>query len=332
MIKDLIIQEIEAQITSGKITSKESILDSVIKIEKKLLEDQSLMTILDKRGIPLKEGDYKDYVESLLETFDKQHQKPENITTFKTGQGEIVELKEDNEYKVANNHDNTDPLDQLNKIQNDSLKQNEKISDEEIFDKYQQQNKTYEFYDIESRKGYEMNQEELRNLNIFIKTVLDEGLEIENYRTTFDCSTYINQLTGEIYFVEDNKLVKAKQEELNEEIKEEQVVTKEEQELLDMSNEELQTKLEKYTDEELIELYQTLNDEELKGTIKKMISNDFEFNQDTNTFDRTIQPKVYVFEKKDVNKAAFVNILILSIVSFTVSILMILLILIKYNL
>lgn len=244
----------------------------------------------------------------------------------------MVEFKKDNQYSVANNYTGIKPQDQLNAIKNANLKNNKLASDEDVFNEYSKKNQTYDFYNIEARKGYEMNQDELKNLNIFISSIIEEGLNVNDYNTTFDCSKYINTNTGDIYAVQDGKLISLKKEEINSEPEESKTISNEEQEMINMSNEELQTKLDKYNDEELVDLYETLNDQELKEIVRKMVSSDFELDIDTNKFKHIVTPKVYVLKKNDFNKAAFVNILILSLISFGFSILMILLILIKYNL
>lgn len=318
--KQLIIDTFRDKASRGQIKSKSNLVE--------IISNESTLAEFRKFDVDLKE-----LLPELLKLYDQYMAKQgvqeatfetENVSRVKTpSKEEFIHIKDGEESALIANYKDKSPEELFREAETEAIIESGRpVTKEEIAHKYKLENHSENLYSIFDRKGQVMSSEEIGNFNVFLAAANEAEFDITEFSVNTDCTKYINDRTGEIYEVRDSKLIKAEKENTVETA--EEIETKEE-EIVD--EKQLLDNLDRinYSDAELIEMLNisSLSDE----TIEEIISRISAPQDEKGNY---ILPKDPVkILTRETPKAAFINVLILSLVSFFFSVMTVLIILVK---
>lgn len=321
--KTELIGVLRKQIEEDKITTKEALVQKLIGMENKILNDPTLTETLRQMGITVRKDDYKECLDDLFKIFE-QHQDFaadfENVSKVEIDDDEYIQVgNQFDGYKLVHNQEERNIEESFNDIDNGQLKQDSFVSQNDILEEFANKNTTIEFYGIEELTRMDLSVEQIQNLSKLFIFLQGENLNARDFEANFECDVFQNQITGEVYNLIDGKLVHAKRENTESEQTE---VPKENKEEIVFDDDLDRIS---YTDDELLEMLAAETDPVRKEKISSKIT--LEKDQNGNFIKEKSKQKVFV--REPFKEAAFVNILVLSLISFFTTILTILFILIK---
>lgn len=321
--KTELIGVLRKQIEEDKITTKEALVQKLIGMENKILNDPTLTETLRQMGITVRKDDYKECLDDLFKIFE-QHQDFaadfENVSKVEIDDDEYIQVgNQFDGYKLVHNQEERNIEESFNDIDNGQLKQDSFVSQDDILEEFANKNTTIEFYGIEELTRMDLSVEQIQNLSKLFIFLQGENLNARDFEANFECDVFQNQITGEVYNLIDGKLVHAKRE--NTESEQTEVPKENKEEIV------LDDDLDRisYTDDELLEMLAAETDPVRREKISSKIT--LEKDQNGNFIKEKSKQKVFV--REPFKEAAFVNILVLSLISFFTTILTILFILIK---